>query len=109
MTLPDLDTLSIDELKQLQKTVNKAIDSFEARRRQEALAALEEKAKEFGFSSLAHLTDGTKTRKSSVSVPKYANPADPSQTWTGKGRAPDWMKAHEAQGGNREDLLIVKQ
>lgn len=109
MNALDLNNMSIDDLKQLHRDVSKAIETFEARRKSEALSVLEAKAKELGFASLAHLTDGTKTRKSSGGVPKYANPSDPSQTWTGKGRAPDWMKVHIEQGGNKEDLLIVKQ
>ncbi len=27
-------------------------------------------------------------------APKYANPKDPSQTWTGRGRKPLWVVAH---------------
>ncbi|MCB1766993.1 MAG: H-NS histone family protein, partial [Candidatus Competibacteraceae bacterium] len=24
--------------------------------------------------------------------PKYRNPADPDQTWTGRGKMPNWLK-----------------
>ena len=36
-------------------------------------------------------------------APKYRNPKDPSQTWTGRGRRPTWIV--EA-GGNIERFLI---
>lgn len=37
---------------------------------------------------------------------KYANPKDPSQTWSGFGRQPDWVKDYLLAGGNKDDLLI---
>jgi len=39
-------------------------------------------------------------------APKYRNPDDPSQTWTGRGKAPLWFNALLAAGKTREDLLI---
>ncbi len=38
--------------------------------------------------------------------PKYANPKDSSQTWTGRGRQPLWVAAHIKKGGKVEDLAI---
>jgi DNA-binding protein H-NS len=44
---------------------------------------------------------------SSKAKPKYQNPTDPSQTWSGgRGRVPLWIKEHEVKGGSREDFLI---
>lgn len=40
---------------------------------------------------------------------KYANPADPTQKWTGRGRKPRWVEAHLAAGGLLEDLSIRAQ
>lgn len=99
----DLNTLTLKELKKLRKDVEKAIADFENRKKREALAELEKKAAEMGF-NLSELTSTGKVKK--ISAPKYANPADPSQTWTGRGRIPQWMKDHEAAGGARDDTLI---
>ncbi|WP_206198527.1 H-NS histone family protein [Zoogloea dura] len=38
--------------------------------------------------------------------PKYQNPDDHDQTWTGMGRQPGWIKAHLQSGGSLESLLI---
>lgn len=38
--------------------------------------------------------------------PKYRNPADPTETWTGRGRQPRWMAALVAQGSSPADFLI---
>jgi hypothetical protein len=40
------------------------------------------------------------------SPPKFANPADKTQTWSGKGRQPEWFKAAMAAGKSPEDLAI---
>lgn len=101
----DLNNLSLKELKDLQSKVAKAIASFEERQKKEALAKLEEKAREMGF-SLAELTGGASKTKRSVSAPKYANPANPSDTWTGRGRKPKWMVEAMAAGKSPEEFLI---
>ncbi|MFR6359653.1 MAG: H-NS family nucleoid-associated regulatory protein [Sutterella wadsworthensis] len=31
------------------------------------------------------------------------------KTWTGHGRTPNWIKEHEANGGNRSDFLVNKE
>ena len=39
-------------------------------------------------------------------APKYRDPADPSQTWAGRGQAPRWLVAYENQGRKRDAFLI---
>jgi DNA-binding protein H-NS len=39
--------------------------------------------------------------------PKYRDPENPSQTWAGRGQAPRWLAAYEAQGRKRDEFLIV--
>ncbi len=102
----DLTGLSLEELKALQKRVNKAVETYAERQKQEALAALEAKAREMGF-SLSELTGAAKKSKT-VGAPKYSHPTDPSLTWTGKGRQPNWIKEGLAQGKSLDDFLISK-
>ncbi|WP_254604356.1 MULTISPECIES: H-NS family nucleoid-associated regulatory protein [Leisingera] len=50
---------------------------------------------------------GGKGRKSSAkAAAKYANPADPSQTWSGRGRKPGWVHEALKAGKSIEDLEI---
>lgn len=99
----NVDEMSLDELKALQKQVTRAIDSYKERQRQKALSELEVKAQEMGF-SLNDLMGAKKARKSGI--PKYRHPDDPLVTWTGKGRRPDWIKEALAKGKSLDDLLI---
>jgi DNA-binding protein H-NS len=100
----DLNSLSLKELKELQSQVAKAIAGFEGRRKAEALAAIEEKARSLGF-ALADLV-GVGGRKRKTVKPKYANPSNASETWTGRGRRPRWVEAALKAGKKIEDLAI---
>lgn len=101
----DLHALSLKELKDLQSQVAKAISGFEDRRKREALAELEEIARAKGF-SLAELTGTAPSRKRSPSVAKYANPANPADTWSGRGRKPRWFSEALAKGKKPESMAI---
>ncbi|MFM2354570.1 MAG: hypothetical protein RLZZ528_306 [Pseudomonadota bacterium] len=101
----DLNMLSLKELKDLQSQVAKAIAGFEERKKQEALDALEEKARSLGF-SLGELLGSSPARKRKTVKPKYANPANAADTWTGRGRKPRWVEAALKAGRKLEDLLI---
>jgi DNA-binding protein H-NS len=100
----NLDKLSLDELKKLQKDVTKAIDTLHERRRQEALAAVETTVREMGF-SLADLVGPA--RKAKLHAPaKYRHPDNPSVTWSGRGRQPAWLREAIAAGKSKEDFLL---
>ncbi len=102
----DLNSLSLKELKDLQSQIARAISSYEDRRKKEALAELEDAARRMGF-TLSELTAGAASRKTrSSAAPKYANPANPAETWTGRGRKPKWMEAALKAGKSPDDLLI---
>lgn len=48
-------------------------------------------------------------RKLGKVAPKYRNPANPKETWTGRGKQPRWLAAHTAKGKKLEDFLIKKK
>lgn len=102
----DLHTLSLKELKDLQSSVVKAIAGFEDRKKSEARAELEARARELGFSLSDLAAANGASRKRTSAAPKYANPANPAETWTGRGRKPRWFSEALARGRNPEDLAI---
>ncbi len=101
----DLNSLSLKELKELQSSVNKAVNGFEDRKRKEALSQVEEAARALGF-TLSELTGTAVPRKRSPAVPKYANPANKSETWSGRGRKPRWFAAALKAGKKPEQMAI---
>ena len=101
----NLNSLSLKELKELQNQVAKAIAGYEDRRKKEALAELEEKARELGF-TFAELTGVSLARKRAPVAAKYANPGNTSETWSGRGRKPRWFVEALAAGKTPDDLAI---
>ena len=100
----DWDSLTLEELKDIQKRAEKAIAGFAERQRKSARAAAEAAAKEHGF-SLKDLLGGEAPAKSK-SAAKYRHPENPAKTWTGKGRQPNWIKEGIAAGKSLEDFAI---
>lgn len=100
----DIDKMDLKELRDLRAKLDRAINSFEDRRRRDALTAIEEAARTHGF-NLAELTGG-KPRRVGTVPPKFANPDDPTMTWTGRGRKPRWVQESLDLGKSMEDLMI---
>ena len=48
----------------------------------------------------------TKGRKLGKVAPKYRNPANPKETWAGRGKQPKWLAAETSKGRKLEDFLI---
>jgi len=101
----ELHDMSLDDLKQLQKAVVHAIETFRDRQRDEARAALEAKAREMGF-TLSEVVSPTKRKRGNLSPPKYRNPENPEITWTGRGRRPRWIDSALKSGRKLEEFLI---
>ena len=52
---------------------------------------------------------GKRGKRAGAGIPKYRNPADASQTWTGHGKSPAWFQAALKKSGvTAESLLITK-
>ncbi|GAA4853928.1 H-NS histone family protein [Luteimonas vadosa] len=66
----------------------------------------------FGATSVASKAGkagkSTKGRKLGKVAPKYRNPANKSETWTGRGKPPRWMAPLLEKGKKPEDFLIEK-
>lgn len=101
-----LETMSLEELQSHQREVESTIKGYEKKRKSECLAELKAVAKKHGF-SLEDFAGGKSSGKSGPKgVAKYANPADPSQTWTGRGRQPNWVKTALAAGKSMDEFAI---
>lgn len=101
----NLDGLSLKDLRALQARLTKAIVSFKDRQRRAALAEVEELARAKGF-TLSELTGLSAPRKRAPAVAKYANPANKSDTWSGRGRKPRWFVSGLKAGKSPDDMAI---
>ena len=105
----NLDALPLKELKEIEKALPKAIAKKEKEMKNEVKQQLIAKAEAEGF-SIEELFGSKKSNskpKGKVAM-RYQNPNNKDQQWSGRGNSPKWVKEFEANGGNRDDLLIDK-
>lgn len=103
----NLEKLSLKDLQELELRVEKAIAEARAKERAELKAEIENMVAERGFTMneiVSAKRPAAKTR--SAASPKFANPEDLSQTWTGRGRKPNWLVAKLQEGASLDDFLI---
>lgn len=100
----DLKSLSVDELMALQKDVALAIKDADAKRRKDAMAAVERAAANHGF-TLKELLSDKKDTKSKPNA-KYRHPENLELTWSGRGRKPKWF-VEVLDAGHTPDSLEV--
>ena len=100
-----IDTLSVKELSELQEKIEIALVERKASEKSEVMAKLAALAEKSGF-GLDELFGKGRMKGSKVAA-KYRNPADPAQTWSGRGRMPLWIKAH-ADKGTKLDKFLIK-
>jgi DNA-binding protein H-NS len=104
----DLKSLSPKELKALIANAESHMQEARANQIQEVRKKIDALLNNSGL-SLADVypARGGKGGKRGTVAPKYRNPDDPSQTWTGRGKRPLWFAAAvKRRGVTAESLLI---
>lgn len=119
----ELNNLTIEELQNLDERLKKEIktkqlmverenDRKERANRSEAMKKVRALIKANNLTMEELLATKTKRAKGegrkneNKSPPKYRNPADKKQTWTGKGRKPNWVLKALETGNDLEAMII---
>jgi DNA-binding protein H-NS len=109
MATSNVDKLSLKDLVDLETKVQKAIAVARDRERSELKKKVADLAETHGF-SVAELFGAGRGRGpgkgKSVGVAKYANPENKSDTWTGRGRKPNWLVERLKKGAKLPDFSI---
>lgn len=107
----NLKSLSPAELQALIKSAEAQMDSARKSHIQEVRSKIEALLKNSGLSlSEVYPTRGGKGTKGpkAVVAPKYRNPENQTQTWSGRGKRPLWfVEATKKRGVTAESLLIA--
>jgi DNA-binding protein H-NS len=109
MSAIDLSSYNLGELKGLQVDIEKEIKNRQQEEVKKAREQIFAIAQELGVSVEQLLANaGGKSKGSSGAKvqPQYHNPADKSQTWTGRGRQPKWIADGLAGGKTLDDFRI---
>ncbi|GAA5070661.1 H-NS family nucleoid-associated regulatory protein [Lysobacter panacisoli] len=115
LSAKELDAL-INQAKKRKTTLSKRKPIAQVRSKLTQLARAEgySIAELFGGASASKAAPATraparKARKGGSTAkvaPKYRNPANPSETWAGRGKQPRWLSAYTNAGRKLEDFLI---
>jgi DNA-binding protein H-NS len=100
----DLKSMSTEELWSLHEFVSAEL----ARKIPAETARLDQRLRQLGLGAGAHnVKETSHARRPYPQVcPKYRNPADPSETWTGRGKQPRWLTAQLKSGKQIDDFRI---
>jgi DNA-binding protein H-NS len=99
--------MSLEELIETRDMIIHLIAEKQVAAREALKAEMQEKAKALGIDvmTLFGIARGRARGNSSV-APKYRNPKDHSETWSGRGRQPRWLVRELAEGRKVEDFAI---
>jgi len=101
----DPKSMSMDELWSLHESVA----SLLARKISAERARLDERLRQLKLDGVPqHIEKMSRARRPYPQVfPRYRNPAQPSETWAGRGKKPRWLSAQLKSGKQIEDFRIA--
>ena len=103
MTSPSLQTMPIDELWAFHEELGKLLEAKLMRERQR----LEQRLAQLGANGNAKHNGSKAARRPYPKViQKYQNPANLTETWSGRGKQPRWLAEQLKAGRNVDDFRI---
>ncbi|MEE4376745.1 MAG: H-NS histone family protein [Candidatus Competibacteraceae bacterium] len=107
MNAEELKNMSLDALQSLITNAQDLVNQYERDKKKDVIKKIQALAASVNLN--VEVKDGEKASKSastSKGVAKYRNPEDPKQTWTGRGKRPNWLNDALASGKTLDDLSI---
>jgi DNA-binding protein H-NS len=104
MAAINVDKLSLKDLLDLEERVKRAISVARERERSDLRQQMMDLAEKKGFS--VNELFGAARGARGKSAAKYANPDNRGETWTGRGRKPNWLVAKLKKGEKLESFAI---
>lgn len=120
LTMKDLDPYSMKALTSAKNKIEKALVTKQKQEEREFYREMKARARKRGLDfkeiigqpvsrpakRTANAKSAPKAKRAPVK-PKYQNPKDPDQTWTGRGRAPAWAKPYKDR--NKLEQIAIKK
>lgn len=104
----DLSRYSLPELEELSKNIDKELQQRRVEERKRVSNQMKELAASIGMTveEILGLEMARKTKTKPQAPAKYRNSENPEQTWSGRGKKPNWLKEKLAQGRSLEEFEI---
>ena len=106
MAAVNVDKMSMKEINDLKAKIAKAETAVRERAKVDLKDKIDRLVDGSGFSIAELYGFQVRGRGRSKSAAKYANPENRSETWTGRGRKPNWLVARLKKGAKMEDFAI---
>ncbi len=106
MAAINVDKMSLKDINELEAKLQKAKSQARERARADIKAQIDDLIDGSGFSIGELYGVSGRGRSRGKSAAKYANPDNRSETWTGRGRKPNWLVARLAKGAKLTDFAI---
>lgn len=109
--ISDLLDMPLEELVTLRSDMDTLIKKKQKEKAKVIKSQMVELAAVAGYDSVEAFLESQERKprknKGVTMPPKFQHPTDTEKTWTGQGRAPNWLLDYEKKKGkNRDDLLI---
>jgi DNA-binding protein H-NS len=99
-------SMSIDELWQLHEEIGQVLSARLTSEKRELEKRLAQLRRDFDAPQGESASLISERRKYPRVFPKYRNPNEPSETWSGRGKQPRWLAAALKTGHKIEDFVI---
>jgi len=107
-----LDSMSLSGLVELQQDIETALKAKREAETSRVLDEIRKMAAGIGLSTdelVQHLRGQHRKPSTGKVPPKYRDPANPANLWSGRGKRPRWLQDYLDGGGTLDDCLIESQ
>ena len=106
MAVVNVDKMSLREINDLEAKIAKAKSAARDKAKGDLRDKIDRLVDGSGFTIAELYGFASRGRGRSKSAAKYANPDNRAETWTGRGRKPNWLVARLKKGAKLEDFSI---
>lgn len=96
------ENMTLDELLEAQKSLKNQLQN----QKDNVIAEIAERMKLMNISISDIQNFLNHSKPASILKPKYRNPDNPNDVWSGRGKPPNWYKSAIESGMNKADMLI---
>lgn len=106
MAAVNVDRMTLREINDLEAKIAKAKSAARDKAKSDLKDKIDRLVDGSGFTVAELYGFAGRGRGRSKSAAKYANPENKSETWTGRGRKPNWLVARLKKGAKMDDFAI---
>lgn len=100
----NVDKMSLKDINDLEARLQRAKSQARDRAKQDLKTKIDDILDGTGFTVAELYALGRGRGRPKSTVAKFVNPDDRSQTWTGRGRKPNWLVARLSKGAKMADF-----